>query len=215
MNKTLDYILKRWDVSLWKQDMPVEITEMDRGKLASMFGELGFTKGAEIGVEEGKYSESLCKRIPNLELICVDPWLAYKSYREHLDQPYIDKLYANCRKRLAPYNCKIIRATSVDGAKEVEDESLDFVYIDGNHRFEFLVADLAAWTPKVRKEGIISGHDWIRMSHDVDMRNNPVHVMHVLPGWTKAYRIKPWFVCGSNRKEIRRDMARSWFWVKE
>ena len=211
---TLAYVLEKYQISTWKAPMPVEIPDMDRGRLARLFGELGFREGAEIGVEEGKYSELLCKRVPGLKLHCVDPWLAYKSYREHLDQPYIDKLYDNCVQRLTPYGCDIIRKTSVEAASDIPDGSLDFVYIDGNHRFEYLVADLAAWTPKVRPGGIVSGHDWIRMSHRVNLNNNPVHVMWVLPGWTSAYRIKPWFVLGSNQREIRRDVARSWFWVQ-
>jgi hypothetical protein len=45
---------------------------------------------------------------------------------------------------------------------EFPDRSLDFVYLDGDHRFGAVQADLACWTPKVRVGGILSGDDFFR-----------------------------------------------------
>jgi len=42
----------------------------------------------------------------------------------------------------------------------VEDASLDFCFIDGDHRYEAVKEDIIAWTPKLRKGGILSGHDY-------------------------------------------------------
>jgi hypothetical protein len=39
-------------------------------------------------------------------------------------------------------------------------EPLDFVYIDGDHSYEGVLRDIHAWTPHVRKGGIIAGHDY-------------------------------------------------------
>jgi glycosyltransferase involved in cell wall biosynthesis len=41
------------------------------------------------------------------------------------------------------------------------DESLDFVYIDGNHQLKYVVEDIVEWTKKIKKGGIIAGHDYI------------------------------------------------------
>ena len=63
---------------------------------------------------------------------------------------------------------------------------------------------------KVKKGGIIAGHDYIR-------RNRPTftHVVEAVHAYTTAYDIKPWFVLGSRDKSLdpNRDKARSWFWV--
>jgi predicted O-methyltransferase YrrM len=46
-------------------------------------------------------------------------------------------------------------------ADDFLDNSLDFVYIDAGHRFDDVVQDIIKWTKKVRKGGIISGHDYM------------------------------------------------------
>lgn len=52
------------------------------------------------------------------------------------------------------------KMTSVDAAKLFDDKSLDFVFIDANHKYDYVSADIAAWFPKVKSGGIISGHDY-------------------------------------------------------
>lgn len=56
---------------------------------------------------------------------------------------------------------KIIKSDSSEAAKLFEDESIDFLFIDANHTYEGVKLDLESWYPKVKKGGIISGHDYI------------------------------------------------------
>src|SRR3990167_6811547 len=72
---TLDYIVNKYNIEVGSQYI-VDIPGIGREDLAKLFAELKFTKGAEIGVEKGAYSESLCKWNPDLELYCIDPWSA-------------------------------------------------------------------------------------------------------------------------------------------
>ena len=120
--------------------------------LAEHFAEQGFTKGAEVGVADGRYSEILCQKIKGLELIAVDPF-----YREGHEE--------RARQRLAPFNAHIIKKTSMEAFSEVPDESLDFVFIDGNHKFDYVIEDVVNWARKVKKGGIVSGHDYYHF-HD-------------------------------------------------
>jgi hypothetical protein len=85
---------------------------------------------------------------------------------------------------------------------------LDFVYIDGNHSLPYVIADLAAWVPKVRPGGIVSGHDFRQY---LEQRHS--HVVEALYAYTRAYEITPWFVLGA-KSGGRRDTYRSWFFVK-
>jgi len=54
----------------------------------------------------------------------------------------------------------VIRGESRDVARSLKDRSLDFVFLDGDHTFNGVLDDLREWSPKVRENGIISGHDF-------------------------------------------------------
>lgn len=55
---------------------------------------------------------------------------------------------------------KLLRKTSVEGAATFDDESIDWIFIDGDHTYDGCLADLKAWYPKIRKGGLISGDDY-------------------------------------------------------
>jgi hypothetical protein len=194
---------------------PIELGNVDRDDLASLFAELGFTKGAEIGVETGKYSQVLLSRNPNLKLNCIDAWEVYRGYREHLTQSKVDGLLETAKDRLKEYSNRtvFIKKYSADAAKDFPSKSLDFVYIDANHTLPYVIQDLYLWEPKVRHGGIIAGHDYCKRTNS---NGYQVHVVEAVGAWAGAYQIKPWYVVGS--KEIRegekRDRPRSFFWVK-
>lgn len=52
------------------------------------------------------------------------------------------------------------RVDSFVAAKNFEDESIDFLFLDANHTYEFISKDIPAYLPKMKKGGVISGHDW-------------------------------------------------------
>lgn len=208
---TLAYIVDKYSLDIHKR-MPVEIPDFGRTDLAALFAELGFRIGVEVGIEVGLYSEILCQANPELELHAVDPWKTYSSYREHVTQAKLDQMYIEARERLTPYNCEIIRQFSMDAVELFEPNSLDFIYIDGNHSLRYITQDICEWSKRVRPGGIVSGHDFKRIKAPVTM----LHVVPAVHAYTDAYRISPWFVLG--RKEERegetRDSSRSWMWVK-
>lgn len=209
---TLDYILKKFSIDYnRKMPMPIEIPNYGRDNLASLFYELGFKIGVEIGVESGTYSEILLKNNPDLKLFSIDPWKAYPEFRDYTDQNKLDNLNQEAKMRLAPYNCQIIRNFSLEAVNDFADNSIDFVYIDGNHNFLNIAGDIIEWSKKVKPGGIISGHDYAK--HGKHMN---IHVKQVVIAYTDAYFIKPWFVLGSYEEipgQIR-DNSRSWMWVK-
>ena len=213
---TLEYVLGKFGVRPRPgSSKPMEVPDFGRDDLAGLFAELGFTTGVEIGVKEGKYSEVLCKANPNLLLYSIDPWLATvygpMASPERWQQPAYDGFYEAAKRRLAPYNCKIIRLPSLEAVARFADDSLDFVYIDGNHDFQNCTNDICEWTKRVRPGGIISGHDYARYRREAN-----IHVKQVVGAYTNAYGIT-WFVLGARAAMLgeTRDKARSWFWVKQ
>lgn len=195
----------------------ISIRNTNRVTLAKLLGYLGCAVGVEIGVEQGAYSKVLCEENPGVHLYGVDPWLAYPTYREHVSQPKLDGFFETTKARLAKYHWTPIRKFSVEGAKEFDDNSLDFVYIDGAHNFINVVQDLHAWTPKVRPGGLITGHDYVLRTGKGPYAEM-LHVVQVVNAWTSAFDIDPWYVfsapCCPQPGELF-DKSRSFMWVKE
>jgi predicted O-methyltransferase YrrM len=54
----------------------------------------------------------------------------------------------------------LIEDTSVNASKLFKDKSVDFVFIDAGHDYDDIKSDITAWLPKVKKGGIIAGHDY-------------------------------------------------------
>ncbi len=150
------------DAFVQQYQQPNGTLAASRDDLARLFAALGFTSGAEIGVWTGDYSKRLCERIQGLRLRCVDPWESYAKYDDKKnDAARLEAAYQKACATLAPFGCDIVRQHSLTAARGVPNGSLDFVYLDGNHGRAFVEADLRAWVPKVRRAGIVAGHDYV------------------------------------------------------
>lgn len=133
----------------------------NRIELAEHFRDLGFTKGVEVGVCDGRYSQILMQKIPGLHLIGIDPYASYHEYSDFRRQPTLDDKLKTARERLIEYkNYSLILGWSVEVASFLPDNFFDFVFIDANHKYQYVLEDIRAWYPKVRKGGILSGHDY-------------------------------------------------------
>lgn len=128
---------------------------------------------AEIGVWKGDFSARILEVVRPARLHLIDPWEAVADegyegarYGGKLaeGQAEMDALYAAVLERFARERAKgvvhVHRLTSLEAAGHFEDRELDFVYIDGNHRYEFVKADLEAYAPKVRPGGFLAGDDY-------------------------------------------------------
>ena len=210
---TLEYIIKKYNINVGRQyfvDVEGMFGSVDLSKL---FAELNFNKGVEVGVDRGLFSEVLCKDNPNLQLYGVDPWNS-SAFAEgnpfRIEQAAYDTYYQEAKARLAPYNCTIVKKTSMEALADFEDNSLDFVYIDANHDFLNFTQDLHEWYKKVKIGGIISGHDYAFYSY---RKFN--HVKRALTAYARCYRMIPLFAVMEDRTRLKRDRYRSWFYVKD
>jgi hypothetical protein len=192
---------------------PAEIPDCSRDDLPGFFVEMGYKVGAEIGVDRGEFSEKFCK--VGLTLYAIDPWQYDNDYIDRHSQKRLDSFYELTKKVLSSYpKSTVIRKTSMEAVNDFADESLDFVYIDGNHQLKYVIEDLVEWSKKIKKGGAICGHDYIYTSP-----RKPAGICHVIPAvnaYTQAYGIKKWYLLG--RKESspneKRDKWRSWMLIK-
>lgn len=177
-----------------------------RNILGDIFNKAGYKVGAEIGVQHGRFAQVLCARIPGLKLHCIDPWLAYSEIRgTQLD---FEQTYAIAKKTLAPYDVDFWRMASLEAVSIFDDGELDFVYIDGFHQFDWVMRDIIEWSSKVRKGGIISGHDYYL---NVDSRPlEQCGVVHATHAYTIGHGINPWFLTSGDKGGWF-----SWLWVNK
>jgi hypothetical protein len=182
---------------------PLVSTTAGRKDLCTLFHAMGYQTGAEIGVWEGRFSEQMCLTNPGVRLICVDPWKAYDDYGDPKNvAEKIEAAKREARRRLAPYGCDLRRMTSTEAADTVQDGSLDYVYVDGNHAKSYVMADLEAWAPKVRSGGIVSGHDY-----EIAKRHAHLQVRESVDEFAAIHKIAPIYV-------LTNDKTPSFFWVK-
>lgn len=195
MIKTLEYLEKRFAADI--HSPIVRLTQVNRTMLASVFHELSFTVGAEIGVAEGVYSEILLKNIPDLTLHLVDPWETYPGFYEDKNLP---NMYNELERRLTGHSAVFHKCMSMDAVKEFSDNSLDFVFIDASHDFKNVACDISEWSKKVRPGGIVFGHDYKfhgeyvqKYEHHPPKLRHAIEVKIVADAYRDAKRIRPWF----------------------
>jgi hypothetical protein len=138
-----------------------------RGKYPQLLDTLKLKVGAEIGVQYGHFSGHILANSGVSRLYSIDPWKAYspQDYDDmtNADQRAQDSRYLCTVSQLFQYGDRsvVMRMTSKDAAEALQDNILDFVYIDANHSFDACSEDIRLWWPKVRPGGLISGHDYV------------------------------------------------------
>ena len=187
----------------------VEIPDCGRDDLPEFFKDMGYKVGVEVGVWTGEFGKILCST--GLKLYGVDPYEWDPVNKYYGKQEWIDQAYEEAKIRLKDCDYTIIRKTSMDAVKDFADESIDFVYIDGNHLYKYVMEDIIEWSKKVKKGGVISGHDYIYF-----YRPDYNDVKHAVNRYTKKAGIKKWYLLGNREKKegVKRDKFRSFMWIK-
>ena len=130
-------------------------------------------KFVEVGVWKGRSISYLAVEVINVnknqKIYAVDTWAGSE---EHIDPSNLnynpelaqnpDWLYNLYLQNIEPVKDIItsIRKPSLEAVNNFEDKSLDFVFIDAAHDYENVKADILAWLPKLKKTGILAGHDY-------------------------------------------------------
>jgi hypothetical protein len=73
----------------------------------------------------------------------------------------MDNLYKYVLEKVNDHRFKIIRKKSNLAYLDFENNSIDAVYIDGNHSYEAVMEDIKYWSPKVKEGGLLIGDDYL------------------------------------------------------
>lgn len=182
-----------------------------RDNLPRFLKEKGYKIGAEVGVYKGEFSELFCKE--GLTHFAIDPWKAFNGQgRTQQRQERQDFIFEHTKRVLGKYpNCTIIRKTSMDALADFADESLDYVYLDGDHSFMPVAEDIFHWEKKVRKGGVVSGHDYDLTR--VGATNTVIHVKPIVDAYCQIFGRKLYTFGKTN--DSKNNMYPSWMWIKE
>lgn len=116
-------------------------------------------KAVEIGCYAGEGTVILANHFG--EVTAVDPWInGYDGGDVASFQAPMKWVFKAWQQRTQPFaNIRHARMTSQNAVTQFDDASLDFVYVDGDHRYEAVKDDLTLYLPKLRKGGVMAGHD--------------------------------------------------------
>jgi predicted O-methyltransferase YrrM len=134
----------------------------------------------EVGCFKGKSSAMMAVMIANsgkdIKFDCVD---TFEGSPEHQKGASFEDgdvvkgtLFDTFTKNVEPvkYYINPIVGKSVEVAESYEDESIDFLFLDADHVEESVYADLCAWWPKIKPNGVFAGHDY-----DITDKSTGVH----------------------------------------
>jgi predicted O-methyltransferase YrrM len=128
----------------------------------------------ELGVWKGHSISYLADQCRGWEpkIYAVDLWEDVYSFskqggykKPHTKDEQIPRIYQEYNKTLKKTGTRHliedIKGYSWEVARQFDDDTIDFVFIDADHAYESVCKDIQAWLPKVRKGGIIAGHDYV------------------------------------------------------
>jgi len=164
--------------------------------------------GVEVGVWRGWGARKLLRLFRFKKLYLVDPYDKAPEYLESRELPtasqfqpgahFTVKMWKQAKKdakktlRFWEDKTEFIYERSVDAAKLVPD-NIDFVYIDGDHDYDKVKEDIEAWYPKVRKGGMLAGHDYkfkgvgrpdtVKQAVDEFCKKEGYELKETLPDW--------------------------------
>ncbi len=128
-------------------------------------------KCCEVGVWTGDFSKRIYEICNPSELVLIDPWF-YFTKENYFDKKKIGKYTQEAQdsrykqvinmfqNEINTQKVKIRRETSTEAAVHFPDNYFDFVYIDGNHDYEYVLNDIKIYYEKTKSGGILSGDDY-------------------------------------------------------
>jgi hypothetical protein len=128
---------------------------------------------AEVGVWKGNFSEQILRSVQPRRLHLIDPWVCASDavYKEAMyapeqggNQKYMDEMHLSILSKFSAEigsGCVVVhRQPSEDAVKQFPSSYFDWVYIDGNHLYEFVKRDLQEFGARVKVGGFLAGDDY-------------------------------------------------------
>lgn len=121
----------------------------------------------EVGTWRGDFAESMINKLSPKEFYAVDPYKIFEGMvsapgNEYGNQQDLDVLAEKVKNRMTSLGGELLRDVSLNASKKFENNSIDVVYIDGDHTYEGVATDIKSWWPKVKPGGYLCGDDFVK-----------------------------------------------------
>ena len=152
----------------------------DRREICDLLNSQGLTgKGVEIGSFVGRYARHILDNWKGT-LYLIDPWKEPPKNSDvggSVNNVVNPETMLKATKTLKGVEDRaiMIRAFSHQVVDLFQDESLDFIYIDGDHSYKGAKQDIESWHPKIKKGGLMAGHDYLKLKKKGDWSIGPSH----------------------------------------
>jgi len=123
--------------------------------------------GVEVGVFDGSHCWGFLENLDIKELYMIDPYASYPAHIKDVGLERSKWLLARAKKRSFnwanekfPEKCFHIYEKSLEAVHRFKNESLDFVYLDGDHTYKNVSKEIPLWDAKLKSGGLMGGHDY-------------------------------------------------------
>tara|TARA_B100000989_G_scaffold298194_1_gene286499 strand:+ start:3562 stop:4137 length:576 start_codon:yes stop_codon:yes gene_type:complete len=123
----------------------------------------------EIGVWKGDFSELILKKNDPTKLYLIDPWKDFgddyfdkdhNKYRQQNQDLRYDQVKERLKKNILSNQVEILKMTSKEALSKLSNIKFDFVYVDGNHQYNFVKYDIENYFKLLNKSGYLVGDDY-------------------------------------------------------
>lgn len=126
----------------------------DRNMLLFLLPKNGIV--AEVGVDEGDYSQRIIDTCAPKKLHLIDSW-GSERYNGKKKKLVESRFNSQIKNGIIEINTGL----SIDMAKRFPDEYFDWIYLDTDHSYETTIEELIVFSTKIKRDGLILGHDYI------------------------------------------------------
>jgi len=118
--------------------------------------------GSFIGGSICYFGQKLRQLDKHVNLTAVDTWKFDNISTGHLQLVENNDYYQAFLQNVAKCGLSVqtVVSDSIAAAEKFDDESIDFLFIDGCHEYPYTENELKVWLPKMKKNSVIAGHDY-------------------------------------------------------
>lgn len=140
---------------------------------------------AELGVCRGEFSDEIVKTATPDVLHLIDAW-----HTNRYDDAQFTEVSGKFSEQIQSGHVRLHRKLSLDAVLDFSDHYFDWIYIDTDHGYEATLQELIAYASKVKRDGVIAGHDYTLGNWVKSYRYGVVEAVHefcVNFGWELAF----------------------------
>jgi predicted O-methyltransferase YrrM len=141
--------------------------------------------GSWMGRSSVAISTGIKKYCPGSKFYCVDMFSSeYYAENPGLEEGTKKDIRQIFEKNMKNYSHETMVMKSLEAVELFKDESVDFIFIDADHSYDAVKADIQAWLPKLKKGCIICGHDYGIKKYGVKLAVDELFPVHSNPAKT-------------------------------